>query len=265
MTVRSKLSSFLKDYSEGRKLLAGYWVFGYPDIPTSIMIMELMARSGADIVEIGFPYSDPVADGHAIQNASAIALEKGVEIESLWNAVGTIKNKTSPFLMTYGNIAFQYGIEKLYQKATRWGVEGVIFPDVPPNLFPERLKELHPAFIVSPNASPNRIKLLTKESRSFIYFLSGLATTGGKQGFDQRLENALRISKDIRKNIPALVGFGISDQKGIETALEIGFDGVIIGSALLREFDSMGIVGVQRLIEKARNILDSFEKVRAIL
>ncbi|RMG22041.1 MAG: tryptophan synthase subunit alpha [Methanobacteriota archaeon] len=263
--MTGQISDFMEKYLEGRKLLVGYWVLGYPDFSTSIKIMEQIGRHGADIVEIGFPYSDPVADGHAIQNASAKALKNGIDMETLWEAVQQIGRYTSPFLMTYGNIAFQYGIERFHQKAVENGLQGVIFPDIPPSLYPSRLKELNPAFIVSPNVSLERAKMLTKESRSFVYFLSGLATTGGYQRFDKRLSHILETVKNVNKDIPALVGFGISDIEGVQTALELGFDGVIMGSALLRTFETNGEDAVSKMIDDARKTLDDFKKVRAIL
>lgn len=257
-------SKFKENYSKGRKLLAAYWVLGYPDLPTSLKIMECIAEEGVDIVEIGFPYSDPVADGKAIQNAAKIALEEKMQIKDLWEAVKLVKVHSSPFLMTYGNIPLQYGVERFQKEAIINGLEGIILPDIPPSHYPEQLTRLNPAFIISPNTSERRIEILAKASHSFMYFISGLATTGGEQRFDPRVSNQLQLARTFQKNAPALVGFGISDQMGVIEALKMGFDGIIIGSALLKAYESNEIQGVIKVLRGIRRRMEDFLETSAI-
>ncbi len=225
--------------SKGKKSIATYLMLGYPDLQSSVNAMIELAKFDIDIIEIGFPFSDPIADGPIIQNASNIALQQGVTIENLWDAVRLITSETKalPLVMTYGNIPYQYGFEKFCRYGVEAGVQGIILPDVPPKYYPQQLQELNPIFLASPLTNATRLQELINKTKGFLYVVSHLGITGETAQLDDRLIQLIKKIKEIDNTLPKLLGFGISNKNSVRNALNLGFDGIIIGSALIKTLD----------------------------
>lgn len=244
--IRKRLE---ENINEGKKSMAAYLMLGYPDLKTSTKAMIELTNLGVDIIEIGFPFSDPTADGPVIQAAGATALKKGVTLDDLWDVTNKISKETNshPLVMTYGNIPFQYGFERFVQKGLSAGLQGVIFPDIPPKHFPKELNQLKPIYLASPLTNDQRLVELVNSTTGFLYLISHLGITGDKSLVDQRLVHLVSKVKKINSDVPVMLGFGISDDKGVANAMKIGVDGVIVGSALIKALGTEG--NLQKLRE----------------
>lgn len=244
--IRKRLEENIR---EGKKSMAAYLMLGYPDLKTSIKAMIELTDLGVDIIEIGFPFSDPTADGPVIQAAGATALKQGVTLDDLFNTVHLISKDTNslPLVMTYGNIPFQYGFDKFIQKGVSSGLQGVIFPDIPPKHFPKELTPLKPIYLASPLTNDQRLEELVNSTTGFLYLVSHLGITGDRSLVDQRLVQLVSKVKKINSDIPVMLGFGISDQNGVTNAMKIGVDGIVVGSALIKAVGKDG--NLQKLRE----------------
>lgn len=231
--IRKRLQDNIQ---KGKKSIATYLMLGYPTLQTSVNAMLELAKFDVDIIEIGFPFSDPIADGPVIQHASTIALQQGVTIENLWDTVSRLSSETNalPLVMTYGNIPYQYGLEKFSKDGRQVGVKGLILPDVPPKYFPQELQALNPIFLASPLTNNNRLQELVNKTTGFLYLVSHLGITGETAQIDSRLIQLIKKIKEIDNTLPKLLGFGISDKYSVRNALNLGSDGIIIGSALIK-------------------------------
>ncbi len=249
---------FKRKHSNGEKLVAAYWVLGYPSVKESMSIFRTLNEAGADIIEIGYPYSDPVADGETIQDAIQKALTEGVHLDQLWKVSSTIANYSDPFVMTYGNIPFQFGLEAFVEKAKQSGIAGAIFPDLLPEVYPNVLKGIPPAFLISPNTSLERAEFIAQQSQSFIYLITRLGTTGGRNFQDKRLEKLIHSIKSKRNDIPLMVGFGISSQSQAIQAFEQGADGIIVGSELIKKYQTGGKSQVLEFVSELKEVAAQF-------
>jgi len=215
-----------------------YITAGYPNLSkTKELILEI-EKGGADIIELGIPFSDPLADGPTIQLASQRALKNNVSLESVISLVKDIRKKTHiPLVfMTYYNPVFHYGVAGFVKEAARAGVDGVIIPDLPPEeagaLIKSAKKEKFATiFLLTPTSVRKRMKLVSKASTGFVYYVSLTGTTGARHLLPTDLKNKLRSIKRFTKN-PVCVGFGVSSPS---QAAEISksADGVIVGSAII--------------------------------
>ena len=231
-TIRKRLE---ENIQAGKKSIATYLMLGYPTLEISVNAMLELASFGVDIIEIGFPFSDPIADGPTIQHASNVALQQGITLKNLWDTVKIISSQTDslPLVMTYGNIPFQYGFEKFCSQGIAAGLQGIILPDIPPKHFPDTLRGLQPIFLASPLTHEQRLHELIKQTTGFLYLVSHLGITGQVAETDARLRGLVEKIKIIDNNLPVLLGFGISDKKSVRNALNLGVDGIIVGSALI--------------------------------
>lgn len=217
-----------------------YFTAGYPDRDSLKIILPALQEYGADMVEIGMPYSDPVADGPVIQNSNAIALQNGMSMSLLFEQLNQIKSSIHipVILMGYLNPVMQYGIERFCADAESAGVSGVIIPDLPMYEYEKHYQELfikhslHVIFLISPETSAERIKKADKLSKGFLYAVSSTSTTGEKEGDEAQQEWYERIKKMNLKN-KVLIGFGIKDQTSFENACNYA-GGAIIGSAFIK-------------------------------
>lgn len=231
-----------------------YITSGDPDIESTHRLVMELERRGVDIVELGVPFSDPIADGPTIQAASERALKNGVNLEKILNLVRRIRIKSGiPIaLMTYYNPVYRYGIERFVKDARRFGADGVIVPDLPPEEAAEliRVSDRHDfkhIFLLSPTSSQGRIHLVSKSSSGFIYYVSLTGVTGAREKLPQEIvSNVRKIKKNTRK--PVCVGFGISSPGQAKDIARIA-DGVIVGSAVIK------------IIEKNLNKKDLVKKV----
>lgn len=238
---------FLELQSKGEKALIAYFVVGYPNEKTSLAAIRGLIKGGADIVELGLPFSDPLADGPVIQNATHVALENGMNLVRFINFVKKIRKESAiPLvLMTYSNLLFKYGYAKFISLAKKAGIDGFILPDLPIDEANEFLKaarnhKIDAIFLVSPNTSEIRMKQIANKSSGFLYLVSTYGTTGKQQKLQQYTVDAIkRTRKIVKGKIPIGVGFGVSTPTDAKKIITAGIDGVIIGSAFLRAIEDL--------------------------
>ena len=243
--------------SNNRKLLSLYFCAGAPTLDsTTDVILTLQAR-GIDMVEVGIPFSDPMADGPVIQDAATTALRNGMTLRLLFQQLQSIKSEvTMPLvLMGYLNPIMQYGIERFCQSCVESGVSGVIIPDLP---FDDYLQTVKPAadrydlrviMLITPETSDERIRFIDQHTDGFIYMVSSAATTGAQQSFDEQKQQYFRRINQMQLRNPRMIGFGISNRQTLESAQQ-NAAGAIIGSkfvTLLRESDGNANAALDRL------------------
>lgn len=236
--MKNRIKTLLAGNKKG--ILSMYYTAGFPQLADTVSIAESLASAGADIIEIGIPYSDPVADGPTIQASNTTALKNGMRVSTLIQQVKEIRKKSEVpiILMGYINPVLQYGIEKFAKDASEAGVDGVILPDMPMDEYLEHYKTLFDSFnltntfLISPTTSEERIRKIDAVTDGFIYAVSASSITGAKGKFEkQQLDYFDRIKKMKLKN-PYLIGFGISNHETFATASEYGA-GAIVGSAFV--------------------------------
>ena len=221
----------------GNKALVAFYTAGDPDLSASKDIFAVIEKNGADIIEIGVPFSDPLADGPTIQASSHRSLQKGTTLKKIIQLVADIR-KTSELpiiLMTSFNPVFVYGKKEFVADAVKAGVDGMIIPDLPPEEAEEFLgiaEGLDMVFLLAPTSTPARIQQVGKISKGFIYYISLTGTTGTKEALSAGLKKKVNeIKKSV--SLPVLVGFGVSGPEQARQAAQIS-DGVIIGSAIVK-------------------------------
>lgn len=223
------------------KALISYIMVGFPNEKATISTVRGLVKGGADIIELGFPFSDPLADGPVIQNASTISLEKGTKIAKFFSLVKKIRKETDIplILMTYTNILYQKGYTKFILEAKKAGIDGFILPDMSIEESKEYLKAAKnmadTIFLISPNTSNTRIQKISKASSGFLYLVAVFGTTGVKTGIKKYTLDAIKkVKKQTRGKIPIGVGFGISTPDDVKKYIKAGADAVIVGSAYLK-------------------------------
>lgn len=226
-------------------LLSIYFTAGYPALNTTVDIAEALEKAGADFLEVGFPYSDPVADGPVIQGSSQQALENGMTLNVLFEELKELRKKvTIPIiLMGYCNPMVQYGVERFCKTAAEVGVDGVIVPDLPmyeyENLYKDTFAKygLSNIFLVTPQTSEDRIRKIDELSNSFIYLLSSSSITGGSLNVSDTIEAYYKRIKAMQLKNPLIIGFGISNNISYKKACEYA-NGAIVGSAFVKYLGS---------------------------
>ena len=238
-------SKFNELKSKNQKALICYVVAGYPDIKTSEHIINSLINGGADIIEIGIPFSDPIADGSTIQDAIQSSLMSGTTPDMCLELASRIR-KTFPniplIIMTYSNILYRKGYMQFAEKAKENGIDGLIIPDIPIEESKEYLNTvqntgLSTIFLVSPNTSEKRLKMISRICTGFLYAISVYGTTGERKGFDEyTIESIKRVKKvTAADELPLAVGFGISNPQHVKYMVDAGADAVIIGSAIIKK------------------------------
>lgn len=223
-----------------KDVVSVYFTAGYPTIDSTLEILTALQENGADMVEIGMPYSDPLADGPVIQQSSAKALEQGMSISTLFDQLAGFRSRLQipVVLMGYLNPVLQYGFEKFCVQAAQAGIDGLIIPDLPSfefSTFYQPLLQkagLDFIFLVTPETSPARIKNLDALSTGFLYAVSSSSTTGQDKDFTAVIQYLEKLQSYSLKN-PVLVGFGIKDQNSL-AAVRPYTQGAIIGSAFIK-------------------------------
>jgi len=222
-------------------LLSIYFTAGYPELNTTLDIAEALEKVGVDFLEIGFPYSDPVADGPVIQHSSEVALQNGMNINLLFEQLKDLRKRVSIpiMLMGYFNPVVQYGVERFCKMAAGVGVDGLIVPDLPiyeyEMLYADIFKSnnLSNIFMVTPQTSEERIRKIDKLSNSFIYLLSSSSITGTALQLSVNIEDYYKRIKAMNLNNPVIIGFGITDQKSFNKACEYA-NGAIVGTKFVK-------------------------------
>ncbi len=222
-------------------ILSVYFTAGYPGMNDTITIIKELAANGADLIEIGMPFSDPMADGPTIQKSNDLALKNGMSLKLLFGQLSEIRSITDIplILMGYLNPVIQYGMENFCKKCSETGIDGIILPDLPLDVYTEKYREvfekngLHNIFLITPQTSEERIRMIDDMSSGFIYMVSSSSTTGIREGFGNEQTEYFRRIKNMQLKNPRLVGFGISDARTFNQACEYA-NGAIIGSAFIK-------------------------------
>jgi len=263
--IKKKFSKLRTDKEKG---LICYVMGGYPDPITSEKIISSIVDGGADIIEIGIPFSDPIADGPIIQEASFKALQKGVNPDICLNLIKKIRNRYPDLpilIMTYSNILQKKGFEKFMRMAKGAGIDGFILPDMTIEESAEYLEyskklKLATVFLVAPNTSDFRIRKTLEVSTGFVYVVSVYGTTGIRNSFSNYTLTAIRNIKRIsanRNNIS--VGFGISTPHHIKIMSKYGADAVIVGSAIIEMINRHKDDNIHILGNKLKNYVSSLK------
>jgi tryptophan synthase alpha chain len=249
-----------KKLQEDKKLLSIYFTAGYPNIDDTVSIIQNLEKSGVDMIEIGLPFSDPLADGPTIQASSTQALKNGMTSEILFNQLIDIRESvTIPLIiMGYFNPMLQYGVEEFCKKCKEIGIDGLIIPDLPVDVYHDKYKStfekygLINVFLITPQTSDERIRYIDSISNGFIYMVSSASTTGAQTGFgDVQTAYFERIANMSLKN-PQIVGFGISNNETFTQATKYA-KGAIIGSAFVKHVTIKGVNAIDNFVTSIIN------------
>ena len=242
---------------KNKKILSIYFTAGYPRINDSVDIIKALDKNGIDMIEVGIPFSDPIADGPIIQNSSTIAIKNGMNMSLLFDQLKNIRSTTQIpiILMGYINPIIQFGYDKFVNKLIDCGIDGVILPDLP---LLEYKKELKPFFdknnisfvsLISPNTSIERVKEIDQISDGFLYVVSSSSITGQNNLFDANQIKYFNSLNNIFLKNPKIIGFGISDKKSFDMACNYS-NGAIIGTKFINSLD---VLNLNKSIEKFIN------------
>ena len=250
-------------FNQDHKALIAYVTVGYPSIEATLEVVPLLAELGCDIVELGIPFSDPLADGATIQKASFVALHNGVTPGLCLEVASKLQLKTNVPLvfMSYYNPIFNYGLGKFVRACTSSRVDGLIVPDLPPDEGTDLEKttgenDIELIYLLAPTSTPERVRLVTKHSRGFIYLVSIAGVTGARNKLPADLESFVHRVRKYTRQQPLCVGFGISTP---EQAGEVAHyaDGVIVGSRLVQLMETKDWQKeVSKFIASLRRALD---------
>ncbi len=244
--IKTKFEALAK---KGEGALICYVVAGYPDIKTSERVIDSLVAAGADIIEIGIPFSDPIADGRTIQAACSYALENGTRPEDAMRVARNVRKKYPelPLLfMTYSNILLRKGLEKFMAQSKDSGIDGFIIPDMPVDEGQSYIAVasqlgLMTVFLASPNTSPERLSSIIQHATGFLYLVSVFGITGARDSFEDYTRDAVkRVKMAAGSKIPVAVGFGISTPAHARYMMTAGADAVIVGSAILDRIETTG-------------------------
>ncbi|WP_100610739.1 tryptophan synthase subunit alpha [Confluentibacter lentus] len=245
---------------EDKKLLSIYFTAGYPSLNDTVTIIQDLEKSGVDMIEIGLPFSDPLADGPTIQASSTQALKNGMTSEVLFNQLKDIRKTVNIplIIMGYFNPILQYGVEAFCKKCQEVGIDGLIIPDLPVDVYHDDYKTtfetygLINVFLITPQTSDDRIHFIDSVSNGFIYMVSSASVTGSQSGFgDENTAYFKRIANMNLKN-PQIIGFGISDNKTFTQATEYA-KGAIIGSAFIKFLSDTSVNAIHEFVKAIKN------------
>ncbi|MFG6687099.1 tryptophan synthase subunit alpha [Mariniflexile sp. HNIBRBA6329] len=244
---------------ESNKLLSIYFTAGFPSLNDTVSIIQNLEKSGVDMIEIGLPFSDPLADGPTIQASSTQALKNGMTTEVLFNQIKDIRKTVSIplIIMGYFNPMLQYGVEAFCKKCQEIGIDGLIIPDLPVDVYNDQYKStfekygLINVFLITPQTSVERINFIDSISNGFIYMVSSASVTGSQAGFgDDQKHYFERISNMDLKN-PQIIGFGINNNTTFNQATEHA-KGAIIGSAFIKFISNNSVSDIDKFIKSIR-------------
>ena len=241
---------------EDKKLLSIYFSAGYPSLNDTVSILENLEKNGVDMVEIGLPFSDPLADGPTIQASSTQALKNGMTTKTLFNQLKDIRKSVSIplIIMGYFNPMLQYGVEAFCKKCQEIGIDGLIIPDLPVDVYNEQYKAIFEkyglinVFLITPQTSVERINFIDSISNGFIYMVSSASVTGSNSGFGEEQTNYFKRIADMKLKNPQIVGFGISDNETFTQATE-HTKGAIIGSAFIKYLTKHGTEKIKSFVD----------------
>ena len=233
--------------ANGKKLLSLYFCAGHPTLSGTGDVVKTLQKRGIDMIEIGIPFSDPMADGPVVQDAATKALRNGMTLRLLFSQLKEVKDEVRiPLvLMGYLNVIMQYGIEDFCKSCVECGVSGAIIPDLP---FADYMKDVKPIadrydiriiMLITPETSEERVRFIDDHTDGFIYMVSSAATTGAQSSFDERKQEYFRKINAMQLRNPRMIGFGISNKQTLESSLQ-NASGAIIGSKFVSLLDVCG-------------------------
>ena len=254
-----------------KNLLSLYFTAGYPNLNDTNEILSSVENYGADLVEIGIPFSDPVADGPVIQFSNSASIENGMTLKILFDQLreSKLSSKIPKILMGYFNPIFKYGVDDFCKSCNDVGIDGVIIPDLPLAEFEEKYQKkfkdngIHFIFLVSPQTSLERLRQIDKLSNSFVYAVSTNSTTGGELNFESQKEYFQRLKNELTN--PFLIGFGVKDRKSFQSASKYA-NGAIVGSAFIKALSENGELKskIKNFIKQIKNEYDYSVRERHI-
>ncbi|WP_462318035.1 tryptophan synthase subunit alpha [Marinilabilia sp.] len=249
-------------FKQKKDLLSVYFTAGFPNIDSTLPVLKALEEGGADFVEIGMPYSDPLADGPVIQNSSTVALKNGMSLKVLFEQLKDVKKsvKIPMILMGYFNPVLKFGVEEFIEQCKEVGISGMIIPDLPYETYIEKYEKLFTEngisniFLITPQTPDDRIKNLDKASTSFIYMVSSAAVTGARDGLSPKQVEYFERVNSMGLNTPRMVGFGISNHESYKEVCQYAH-GAIVGSAFIKHLESNGDdhEGIVGFIKKLKN------------
>lgn len=255
------MSNIRKAFEKGKAFIP-FITCGDPDLDTTAEIVRSAAMNGADLIELGIPFSDPTAEGPVIQGANIRALAGGVTTDKVFDMVAKLNVKIPLVFMTYANVVFSYGTERFMKRCQETGIDGIILPDLPyeeKDEFADAAKKhgIDMISLIAPT-SENRISMIAKEAEGFIYIVSSLGVTGVRSEINTDISRIVGI---IRENtdVPCAVGFGISEPRQAQEMAGIS-DGAIVGSAVIRIIEQYGKDAPYYVGEYVRLMKDAVSK-----
>jgi tryptophan synthase alpha chain len=242
---------------EDKKILSIYFSAGYPNLNDTVQIIQDLEKSGVDMIEIGLPFSDPLADGPTIQESSTKALENGMTTKLLFEQLENIRQSVQIplIIMGYFNPILQYGIEEFCKKCQEIGIDGLIIPDLPVDIYAENYQEIFEkyglinVFLITPQTSEERIRYIDSVSNGFIYMVSSTSVTGSSTGFGDIQTNYFKRISEMNLKNSQIVGFGISNKETFSQATKFG-KGAIIGSAFIKNLTENGVSSIEKFVSK---------------
>ncbi len=241
---------------EDKKLLSIYFTAGYPNLNDTVPIIEKLQDSGVDMIEIGLPFSDPLADGPTIQESSTKALKNGMTSSILFNQLKNIRKTINIplIIMGYFNPIMQYGVEAFCKKCQEIGIDGFIIPDLPVDVYHQDFQAVFEkyglinVFLITPQTSNKRIQFIDSISKGFIYMVSSASTTGAKNTFGDIQKKYFERINQMNLKAPQIVGFGISNHETFTQATKTT-KGAIIGSAFIKHLTENGSKNINNFID----------------
>lgn len=267
MKLISQLMEELK--VKGEKAFIAYVTAGDPDLKATVDLVQTLSEAGADIIELGVPFSDPLADGPTNQKAAERALKNGCHLGGIFEAVLEVRKRgieTPLVLFSYLNPLYKFGFEEVAKRAKEVGIQGVLSVDLTPEsfmkeeiIFKKSLQKegVEPIFLLSPTTKESRWTLIEEESKGFVYYVSRTGTTGARKDLSETLVEELRRVKQVVKK-PLVVGFGFSRPDQVK-AVSPYCDGIVVGSALVKELEESRTFNIAN--NKIYNLVSQFKKV----
>ena len=244
---------------ETKKILSIYFSAGYPNLNDTVKIIEDLEKNGVDMIEIGLPFSDPLADGPTIQASSTQALHNGMTTQVLFDQLKDIRKTVNiPLvIMGYFNPMLQYGVEKFCATCAEIGIDGLIIPDLPVDVYADEYKAifekygLKNIFLITPQTSDERIHFIDSVSDGFIYMVSSASVTGSSAGFGNTQEAYFQRIAQMNLKNPQVIGFGINNAETFQQATQFA-KGAIIGSAFITYLKENGTANIKAFVESIR-------------
>ncbi len=262
----TRISEAFSSKGKNRGLLITYTMGGYPSYQLANKICRTLAEGGSDILELGIPFSDPIADGPSIQNASAHSISIGIKPMDVLQIARSVRASYDiPIvLMTYYNIIYSAGTERFVSKAKEFGADGLIVPDILVEEADELIEQgkrvnLDIIPMASPVTGQSRLRNIANKGTGFLYLVSTLGVTGARDRLPQTITNILKFVKSNVKSLPVAVGFGISNPEQVRLLVNSGADGIVVGSALIDRINR-NLGDEERILSELKDFVTSMRK-----